>query len=71
MTDNNLTDVWRNLNPGVKRFSWFKPNGGSKYRIDYWLVSDDVLRTVAKSEMTKASLLYSFNFRTYNTKKSK
>lgn len=39
--DNNLTDAWRSLNPGVKHNLWFKPNGGSKSRIDYWLVSDN------------------------------
>lgn len=41
-TDNNLTDVWRKLNP--KSYSWFKPNGDNKSRIDYWMVSDSVLK---------------------------
>ncbi len=38
MTDNNLTDVWRSVNPDVKRYSWFKPNGANKSRIDYFEV---------------------------------
>lgn len=55
-TDNNLTDVWRCLNPDVESYSWFKPNGGNKSRIDYWMVSDDILRNTLRSRITKAPL---------------
>ena len=56
MTDNNLTDIWRRLNPDVKSYSWFKPNGGNKFRIDYWLVSDDILRCTSYTKISKAPL---------------
>lgn len=36
LINNNLTDIWRVRNPGIKSFSWFKPNGACKSRIDYW-----------------------------------
>ena len=56
MTDNNLTDIWRRLNPDVKSYSWFKPNGENKSRIDYWLVSDDILRYASYTKISKAPL---------------
>ena len=56
MTENNLTDVWRRLNPGIRSSSWFKPNGDGKSRLDYWLVSDDILKYVAQSKNSKAPL---------------
>ena len=33
--DNILVDIWRNQNPGKKQYSWYKPNGKAKSRIDY------------------------------------
>lgn len=35
-----LIDIWRSLHKDIKQFTWFKPNGQSRSRIDYWLVSD-------------------------------
>lgn len=55
-SDNNFTDIWRSLNPGVKNYSWFKPNGESRSRIDYWLVSDDILRCTSQCKISKAPL---------------
>lgn len=55
-TENNLNDVWRYLNPEVEGFSWFKPNGESKSRIDYWMVSDNILKYTSQSTMSKAPL---------------
>lgn len=48
--------MWRYLNPEVECFSWFKPNGESKSRIDYWMVSDNILKYVSKSSISKAPL---------------
>jgi len=56
MTEKNLSDVWRHLNPEVECFSWFKPNGESKSRIDYWMVSDNILKYASKSAISKAPL---------------
>ena len=49
-------DFDNQVNPGVKTFSWFKPNGESKSRIDYWLVSDNFLTYVKQSQISKAPL---------------
>lgn len=54
--DNNFTDIWRCMNPGVKKYSWFKHNGYSRSGIDYWLVSDDILRCTSQSKISKAPL---------------
>lgn len=35
-----LIDIWRYLNPDTQIFTWFKPDGTIKSRLDYWLVSD-------------------------------
>uniref|UniRef100_A0A3B1J8J0 Reverse transcriptase domain-containing protein n=1 Tax=Astyanax mexicanus TaxID=7994 RepID=A0A3B1J8J0_ASTMX len=56
MTDNNLTDVWRVLNPGHAEYSWIKPNGQCKSRLDYWLISDYFLTCTTKSAISKAPL---------------
>ena len=66
MTDNNLIDVWKRLNPDVKSYSWFKPNGANKSRIDYWLVSDDILKYTSYTRISKAPLsdhCFKFNAR--------
>lgn len=56
MANNNLTDVWRAMNPGLQCFSWFKPNGASKSRIDFWLGSDRVLNQTSKALISNAPL---------------
>lgn len=35
-----LTDIWRILNPDTQIFTWFKPDGTIKSRLDYWLISE-------------------------------
>ncbi len=35
-----LIDVWRTKNPGIQVFTWFKPNGSVKSRLDFSLVSE-------------------------------
>lgn len=56
LINNNLTDIWRVRNPGIKSFSWFKPNGACKSRIDYWLGSDNILNHTVKVVMSNAPL---------------
>lgn len=36
----NLKDTWRIDNPDTQIYTWFKPDGSIKSRIDLWLVSD-------------------------------
>ncbi len=34
-----LFDPWRDLYPNVCQYSWLKPDGTSKSRLDFWLIS--------------------------------
>lgn len=54
--DNNLIDVWRLLNKDVKQFTWHKPNGQYRSRIDYWLVSNSILQYVKESIISNGPL---------------
>lgn len=44
MNENGLLDVWRDSFPNTKQFTWLKPNGNSKSRIDFWLVSTSIMQ---------------------------
>lgn len=55
-SENNLYDIWRDLYPDAECFSWFKPNGENKSRIDYWLVSNNIIKFVSQSSIFKAPL---------------
>lgn len=56
MSDNNLHDIWKEINPNVKNFTWYKPNGTCTSRLDYWLASKDILchttKTVSKAPLS-------------------
>lgn len=53
---NLLIDIWRNLNPKSRHFSWFKPNATSMSRFDYWLSSDTLSNHVTKCSISGAPL---------------
>lgn len=42
INNNKLIDILRSLHRDVKQFTWYKPNGQSRSRIDYWLVSNSI-----------------------------
>lgn len=54
--DTKLIDVWRVLNEDVKQFTWHKPNGQSRSRIDYWLVSNSILQYVKETVISNSPL---------------
>lgn len=54
--DNNVMDVWRAGNPNLRQFSWFKPNGISKSRIDYWLTSPGLTEFIKDISISSAPL---------------
>ena len=56
MADNNVSDIWRMIFPSITDFSWFRPNGSCKSRIDYWLGSDCIRSLVSKITMSNAPL---------------
>lgn len=43
MEEKDLIDVWRELNPSTKEYTFIKSNPPSKSRIDFFVVSHDVL----------------------------
>lgn len=52
----NLSDPWRFINPNLKNFSWFKPDGSIKSRIDFWLISDSVKDLISDCSISSAPL---------------
>ncbi len=52
----NIVDAWRARNPNLKQFSWFKPNGNSKLRIDYWLNSYSLIDFIEVISISAAPL---------------
>lgn len=51
-----IIDVWRYLHPYLRQFSWFRPNAASKSRINYWLISDNLLLVAKDCTMSAAPL---------------
>lgn len=56
MNDNNLMDIWRTLNKDRRQFTWFKPKGKAKSRIDYWLVSTSISSHVTETDIANSPL---------------
>lgn len=54
--DLNLTDPWRSANPLTQSFSWFKPDGSAKSRIDFWLISDIIMINNISANISAAPL---------------
>ena len=48
---NNLVDIWRNLNPTKKTFTWQKFNENKQSRLDYFLISSSLLPFVQKADI--------------------
>ena len=47
----NLVDIWRELNPGVKKYSWRKYNENKQSRLDFFLVSSSLLPYVKNADI--------------------
>lgn len=52
----SLADIWRQKNPNECQYTWLKPNGCAKSRIDYWLVSPEIQNFVCKVDIAAAPL---------------
>ena len=46
-----LVDPWRNNNPNKKQYTWFQRNPVKMARLDYFLVSSDIMALTSKIEM--------------------
>ena len=47
----DLVDVWRNLHPKDKQWTWSSPDMKITCRLDYWSLSRDNMRNVISSEI--------------------
>lgn len=56
INSNHLVDVWRDQNPGVRQFTWIKPNESIKSRIDLWLTTPEVIRYTSHVSISSAPL---------------
>lgn len=56
INNNKLIDIWRTLNKDKRQFTWFKPNGKAKSRIDYWLTSNSILHHVTEANISNSPL---------------
>ena len=48
----NLIDIWRELNMENKEFTWRKPNGTKKARLDFFLISELLFSQVTESKIS-------------------
>ena len=46
-----LSDVWHLKNPDIKRFTWHAKSNLKKSRLDYFLISDNLVEFVAKTDI--------------------
>lgn len=53
---NSLVDVWREKNADSRHFTWIKPNGCARSRIDFWHTSPEITNLVAESSISTAPL---------------
>jgi len=51
-----LIDPWRESNPSLRQFTWFKPDASCKSRIDFWLISHSFLPYQTISSISAAPL---------------
>ena len=47
-----LLDVWRDINPGKKDYTWRKFNTTKQSRLDYFLISENLMPQVKKVQIT-------------------
>ena len=62
-SDLSLIDIWRELNMESKEFTWRKPNGTKKARLDFFLISELLFSQITESNIssgyrTDHSLIY-------------
>ena len=58
MTKANLVDYWRMKNPTRKQFTWFNASNNVQCsRLDYWLISNNLINDVSKCEILASPLI--------------
>ena len=51
MTELELTDVWREINPELLRYTWRRNNPVQQSRLDFFLVSDSLLSQIKDTDI--------------------
>ena len=51
MDDYNISDIWRTLNPDIKRYTWRRCHPIIQSRLDYWLVSSELIYNVQSCDI--------------------
>ena len=46
-----LTDIWRELHPNDKKFTWRRFNSAQQGRLDYFIISENLLQNIALAEI--------------------
>ena len=54
ITDQNFVDIWRLQNKDQKRFTWGTKKPYKRSRLDYFLISDNILAFTPKAEIKSA-----------------
>ena len=54
MLDKNLCDIWRVKHPYKQQFTWLQNDGQIASRLDYWLISDSIIKQVSEATITQA-----------------
>ena len=54
ISTHNLSDIWRMQNPSRKRFTWRTDRPCRASRLDYFLISEDILSLNPKSDILNA-----------------
>lgn len=52
----NCCDIWRNKNPKNIQFTWNSKDFSKRSRIDYWLISNDLIDTVEETNIQPSIL---------------
>lgn len=51
-TQLNLIDIWREIHMEGREYTWRKPNGTKKARLDYFLISEEFFPQISESYIT-------------------
>ena len=52
MSDLQLSDIWRELNPEVLRYTWRRPTPFQQSRLDFFLLSENLLDSIEDADIT-------------------
>ena len=49
--DLDITDIWRDLNPEIRRYTWRRPNPLQQSRLDFFLISESIVQNVEDADI--------------------